>query len=321
MLAKVIALLLVGVVCGQRIEDPIGPPQPYTFSYDIKNDFGTRLSQTESGDENNVKTGTYSYSEATGIFRNVNYIADKDGFRVTVDTNEPGTKSSAPADVVINSQVITHAIYVRPESVIDDARGSQLRLQEMSLEVPVGSSVQVESPPQPYSFSYDTTDEYGTRMTREETSDEYNNKVGSYSYTDPNGITRTVHYVADADGFRVTIETNEPGTRTSNPADAQITSSAVEPPPTYAQAAPVAYHAPVTVHAVHAGPDAVAVHGAPTAAAVHAAPVAGVTLHAVHGAPVAVHASPVTLHAAPVSYATANHAVPLSVVGRAKSRR
>lgn len=104
MLAKVIALLLVGLVCGQRIEDPIGPPQPYTFSYDITNDFGTRLSQTESGDENNVKTGTYSYSEATGIFRNVNYIADKDGFRATIDTNEPGTKSSAPADVVINSQ-------------------------------------------------------------------------------------------------------------------------------------------------------------------------------------------------------------------------
>ncbi|KAH7965560.1 hypothetical protein HPB49_008748 [Dermacentor silvarum] len=158
-------------------------------------------------------------------------------------------------------------------------------------------------------------------MTREETSDEYNNKVGSYSYTDANGITRTVHYVADAGGFRVTVETNEPGTRTSNPADAQVTSSAVEPPPTYAQAAPVAYHAPVTVHAVHAGPDAVAVHGSPTSVAVHAAPAASVALHAVHGAPVDVHASPVTLHAAPVSYATAHHAVPLSVVGRAKSRR
>ncbi|KAL1421401.1 hypothetical protein MTO96_004094 [Rhipicephalus appendiculatus] len=104
MLANVFLLLLVGFTVGQRIEDYGGPAQPYTFSYDITNDFGTRLSQTESGDENNVKTGTYSYSEATGIFRNVNYIADKDGFRVTIDTNEPGTKSSAPADVVINSQ-------------------------------------------------------------------------------------------------------------------------------------------------------------------------------------------------------------------------
>lgn len=106
---QVFALLLVGLVVGQRIEDPVGPPQPYTFSYDITNDFGTRLSQTENGDSNNVKTGTYSYSEATGIFRNVNYIADKDGFRVTIDTNEPGTKSSAPADVVINSQATDFA--------------------------------------------------------------------------------------------------------------------------------------------------------------------------------------------------------------------
>ncbi|KAL3261103.1 hypothetical protein MRX96_046190 [Rhipicephalus microplus] len=90
---------------------------------------------------------------------------------------------------------------------------------------------QEEAPPQPYSFRYDTTDEFGSRTTREETSDENNNKVGSYSYVDANGISRTVRYVADAEGFHVTIETNEPGTRTSNPAQAQITSTAVEPPP------------------------------------------------------------------------------------------
>ncbi|KAK8758833.1 hypothetical protein V5799_003540 [Amblyomma americanum] len=104
MLSNVLPLFLIALAAGQRFEDPVGPPQPYTFSYDVTNEFGTRLSQTENGDANNVKTGTYSYSEANGIFRNVNYIADKDGFRVTVDTNEPGTKSSAPADVVINSQ-------------------------------------------------------------------------------------------------------------------------------------------------------------------------------------------------------------------------
>ncbi|XP_037290633.2 uncharacterized protein LOC119185889 [Rhipicephalus microplus] len=104
MLGNVFLLLLVGLAVGQRLEYYDGPPQPYTFSYDITNDFGTRLSQTESGDANNVKTGTYSYSEATGIYRNVNYIADQDGFRVTIDTNEPGTKTSAPAGVVINSQ-------------------------------------------------------------------------------------------------------------------------------------------------------------------------------------------------------------------------
>uniref|UniRef100_A0A0K8R536 Putative cuticle protein n=1 Tax=Ixodes ricinus TaxID=34613 RepID=A0A0K8R536_IXORI len=131
------------------------------------------------------------------------------------------------------------------------------------------SQVVVHNPPQPYSFGYDNTDEFGTRMTRQETGDELNNKVGSYSYVDALGVARTVNYVADAAGFRVNVDTNEPGTKTSAPAHAQILSSAVEGP-----------H-PVLVNAVHAAPVAVrTVHGAPV---VHAAPFA----YARHAAPLA----------------------------------
>ncbi|XP_050044052.1 cuticle protein 10.9-like [Dermacentor andersoni] len=67
-------------------------------------------------------------------------------------------------------------------------------------------------PPQPYEFGYDTVDEFGTRLTRQESSDSANQKKGSYGYTDANGIYRQVNYVADAGGFRATISTNEPGT-------------------------------------------------------------------------------------------------------------
>ncbi|CAN7996865.1 unnamed protein product, partial [Ixodes pacificus] len=70
-------------------------------------------------------------------------------------------------------------------------------------------------PPQPYSFGFDNVDEFGTRMTRQETGDDFNNKVGSYSYVDAFGVTRVVKYVADATGFHPTVETNEPGTKTS----------------------------------------------------------------------------------------------------------
>ncbi|CAN7996887.1 unnamed protein product [Ixodes pacificus] len=138
------------------------------------------------------------------------------------------------------------------------------------------------APPQPYSFSYDNTDEYGTHISQEETGDENNNKVGSYSYTDPDGISRTVKYVADAEGFRVTIETNEPGTKTSNPADAQIVSSAADdsysanPPSSPVKPAPVAVKAaPITIHAVHASPVVHAIHAAPVsyATAQHVTPV------------------------------------------------
>ncbi|CAN7996835.1 unnamed protein product [Ixodes pacificus] len=154
-------------------------------------------------------------------------------------------------------------------------------------------------PPQPYSFSYDNTDEFGTRSFQEETGDANNGKVGSYSYTDATGLTRTVKYIADAAGFRATIETNEPGTKTSNPAGAQYISSAVEDPAPVAVKAPVAVHAaPLTVHAVHAAP----------------------VVHAVHATPVvhAVHASPVSFHAAPVSFAL-SHAPLTYTLGRAKS--
>ncbi|EEC01723.1 cuticle protein, putative [Ixodes scapularis] len=89
-------------------------------------------------------------------------------------------------------------------------------------------------------------------MTREETGDEFNNKVGSYGYVDAFGVTRLVKYVADATGFHPTVETNEPGTKTSTPADAPFFSTAVEGPhPVVVKAAPAA------VHAVQAAPVAV----------------------------------------------------------------
>ncbi|CAN7996883.1 unnamed protein product, partial [Ixodes pacificus] len=153
-------------------------------------------------------------------------------------------------------------------------------------------------PAQPYSFAYDNTDEFGTRLAREETGDANNNKVGSYSYTDAAGVFRTVKYVADADGFHATVETNEPGTKSSNPADAPIVSSAVEGPhPVALKTTPVVVKAvrpsaavahvlrpaPVVVQAVHAAPYVVkAVQPAPLSVqAVHAVPV----VQAFQGAP------------------------------------
>ncbi|KAL1421403.1 hypothetical protein MTO96_004096 [Rhipicephalus appendiculatus] len=139
----------------------------------------------------------------------------------------------------------------------------------------VAASAPVEEyPPQPYSFSYDTTDEFGTRLTREETGDANNNKVGSYSYTDASGISRTVKYTADAEGFHVTVETNEPGTKSSNPADALYTSAAVEVAPAPA--------APVVAKPVVAAVKPVVVQAAP----------AQFAIHAVHPAQFAVHAAP-----------------------------
>lgn len=79
-------------------------PQPYSFGYNNIDEFGTSLYHKEEGDANNRKTGSYGYRDANGLYRHVNYIADEYGFRVTIETNEPGTQSGASADAVFKAK-------------------------------------------------------------------------------------------------------------------------------------------------------------------------------------------------------------------------
>ncbi|KAH7962905.1 hypothetical protein HPB52_018614 [Rhipicephalus sanguineus] len=79
------------------------PPQPYSFGYDNVDEYGNRQFRSEQGGSNNVKTGTYGYQDVNGLYRRVNYVADANGFRATVDTNEPGTAPGASADAVFNA--------------------------------------------------------------------------------------------------------------------------------------------------------------------------------------------------------------------------
>ncbi|KAK8775421.1 hypothetical protein V5799_031234 [Amblyomma americanum] len=67
------------------------PPQPYSYGYDNVDEYGNRQFRSEQGDSSNAKTGSYGYRDAYGLYRRVNYVADANGFRATVDTNEPLT--------------------------------------------------------------------------------------------------------------------------------------------------------------------------------------------------------------------------------------
>ncbi|KAG8187815.1 hypothetical protein JTE90_001189 [Oedothorax gibbosus] len=100
------------------------------------------------------------------------------------------------------------------------------------------------SAPTPYQFSY-SAPAVGGGSSHEETSDEYGRKQGSYTIEDEDGRRRVVQYVADENGFRASITTNEPGTSNQNPADVTISSSAGEgiqefTAPAIAPVAPVA---------------------------------------------------------------------------------
>lgn len=74
---------------------------PLTYGYRFTDDYGTMQSREEKTDPNGSKTGSYSFVDASGLYRKVEYIADHHGFRATVTTNEPGTISVHPADVRI----------------------------------------------------------------------------------------------------------------------------------------------------------------------------------------------------------------------------
>lgn len=80
-----------------------GPRTPYSFGYDFTDELGNRQQRTETSDERGVVQGSYSYSDADGVSRIVNYVADEHGYRASVNTNEPGVRSHSPASVYIES--------------------------------------------------------------------------------------------------------------------------------------------------------------------------------------------------------------------------
>jgi len=68
-----------------------------------------------------------------------------------------------------------------------------------------------------YSFGYDEAGATGGSF-RHEKSDALGNRVGSYGLTGADGRVRIVNYVADANGYRANVQTNEPGTESRDTA-------------------------------------------------------------------------------------------------------
>ncbi|GBN02675.1 hypothetical protein AVEN_22153-1 [Araneus ventricosus] len=62
----------------------------------------------ETGNGHGAVVGNYGFTDARGIARQVNYVADHAGFRAQVNTNEPGTANQNPAAV----RVISHQPHV-----------------------------------------------------------------------------------------------------------------------------------------------------------------------------------------------------------------
>ena len=82
-----------------------GPPQPYNFDYNAADEEGNKHYRNEQGDQNGNVKGTYGYNDVQGLYRIVEYVADENGFRVNIKTNEPGVDDKeSPADVVLTAE-------------------------------------------------------------------------------------------------------------------------------------------------------------------------------------------------------------------------
>ncbi|GBL75719.1 hypothetical protein AVEN_155023-1 [Araneus ventricosus] len=80
-------------------------PRPYVFGFKQDDGNGTHQHRNETADGSGVVKGTYGYRDAFGVYRNVNYIADNNGFHAVVRTNEPGTISTSTADAVYKAEL------------------------------------------------------------------------------------------------------------------------------------------------------------------------------------------------------------------------
>ncbi|XP_015927121.2 cuticle protein 10.9-like [Parasteatoda tepidariorum] len=77
-------------------------PKPYQFGYVAKIN-GGESHHHESGIGGAAVQGSYGYTDAKGIHREVTYLADQGGFKAQVKTNEPGTAPKDPAAVQMMS--------------------------------------------------------------------------------------------------------------------------------------------------------------------------------------------------------------------------
>ncbi|KAG8200061.1 hypothetical protein JTE90_001919 [Oedothorax gibbosus] len=237
-------------------KDDYAAPTPYDFGYDVHTEHGDQLNRKESGDGHGNVQGSYGYKDAYGIFRHVDYVADKDGFRASVQQEEliPADPTLSGRDLDrhnVSSRVekwrnshrltITEVPLFRSKCMLSFFQLALIAsLMAVSIAQKYGGSYGHSAPsygapsykqddyaqPIPFQYGFDIqggdhkTGDF--KQTRSEHGDGHGNVQGSYGYTDAHGVYRQVDYVADGHGYRASVKTNEPGTENQSPADVEL---------------------------------------------------------------------------------------------------
>ncbi|XP_022649111.1 cuticle protein 19.8-like [Varroa jacobsoni] len=84
--------------------------QPYDFGYNIQDEYGNNQFRQESADNQSTVKGSYGYTDALGLYRRVEYVADENGFRAEIKSNEPGVKGDQPASAHFTVEEVPQSV-------------------------------------------------------------------------------------------------------------------------------------------------------------------------------------------------------------------
>ncbi|XP_073951909.1 uncharacterized protein [Choristoneura fumiferana] len=218
-------------------EEIVSSPK-YEYSYSVADGHsGDNKSQQESRDGDVVK-GSYSFHEADGSIRTVEYTADDhNGFNAVVHNSAP-THVVKAAPVVVKAPVYAAPTYYhhytkvrQMEYTADDhnafdavvhntaptpapvvVKAAPLVLKDMDMLVEKDVAVAHEEIAHPkYEYSYSVADGHSGDNKSQQESRDGDVVKGSYSFHEADGSIRTVEYTADDhNGFNAVVHNSAP---------------------------------------------------------------------------------------------------------------
>ncbi|CAL1284096.1 unnamed protein product [Larinioides sclopetarius] len=84
-------------------------PRPYQYGYAFADGLGMSQHRNEVADGTGAVKGAYGYQDPLGVYRNVEYTADKDGYKAVIRSNEPGTSNQAVGNAIYIVELPTPA--------------------------------------------------------------------------------------------------------------------------------------------------------------------------------------------------------------------
>ena len=94
--------------------------------------YGNNQWRHEKSSDPHKVYGTYGYKDKNGIMREVEYVADKHGFRAMIKTSEPGTAPKDPAYIKMNSNPIQ--IDYKPQKGNVKQKEQQMKYQKQQID-------------------------------------------------------------------------------------------------------------------------------------------------------------------------------------------